>query len=258
MITLTTDFGTASPYVAAMKGVILAINPAAQVLDLSHAIGPQNLRQVDYFLAASIPFFPPGPIHVVVVDPGVGTARHLLYVELAGHRLVLPDNGCWTTLASRFASAPHVRKLEESRYWRREVSATFHGRDILAPVAAHLSLGVDPQRLGPKLEDWVVLETPQPRPGMNSITGIVLSVDTFGNLITNIPCGQVQPPTVLRVGKKTFKKFRCVRSYAEARPGELVVLTSSCGHVEIAVVQGNAAERLAAEAGTPVVIGWAR
>src|SRR5688572_18959711 len=108
IITLTTDFGMASPYVAALKGAVLAVHPAARLIDLSHQIPPQDLRHADFFLAAAIPFFPPGPIHVVVVDPGVGTDRKLLYVETAGHRLLLPDNGCWTTLARAAPQPPRV------------------------------------------------------------------------------------------------------------------------------------------------------
>lgn len=260
IITLTTDFGEKSPYVAAMKGVILGINPAARIVDLSHRIPPQDLRHVDYFLAAAIPYFPPGVIHVVVVDPGVGTKRALLSVVVGGHRLLLPDNGCWSTLASRFALAPTVRRLTEQRYWRPEVSNTFHGRDILAPVAAHLSLGVDPALLGPSTKKWAALETPQPRVGLNLITGAVLWVDEFGNLITNIQSNLIRsPPGSVRIGRKAFsKQIRWVATYGEAQPGQLIGLFSSTGTVEIAVVQGNAAKRTGASAGSPVGIGWSR
>src|SRR5262249_28116148 len=138
IITLTTDFGDDSPYVAAMKGVILGINPRARLVDLSHNIPAQDLRYANFFLAASIPYFPAEAIHVVVVDPGVGTDRALLYVVVDGHRLLVPDNGCWTRPANISAVPPRVIRLAEPRYWRHPVSATFHGRDILAPVAAHL------------------------------------------------------------------------------------------------------------------------
>src|SRR5262249_34860862 len=160
IITLTTDFGEESPYVAAMKGVILGINPNARIVDLSHQIPPQDLDYAAYFLAGAIPSFPPQVVHLIVVDPGVGTERALLYVEADGHRLLVPDNGCWTELIG--TAAPRVIRLAETHYWRHPVSATFHGRDILAPVAGHLSLGVDPRTLGPEVEKWVRLKLPRP------------------------------------------------------------------------------------------------
>src|SRR5207245_11704106 len=133
-----------SPCVAAMKGVILGLNPSARIVDLSHQIPPQNLAYAAFFLAGAIPTFPHEALHVIVVDPGVGTERALLYVEVAGHRLLVPDNGSWTSLAAHVTESPRVIQLTEARFWRHPVSATFHGRDILAPVAAHLSLGIDP------------------------------------------------------------------------------------------------------------------
>src|SRR5258708_2611532 len=142
IITLTTDFGEDSPYVAAMKGGILGINSCARLLDLSHQIPPQDVRHASFFLAAAIPYFPSDVLHVIVVDPGVGTDRALLYVVVQGHRLLVPDNGCWTELERGAIGPPKVLRLAEQRYWRQEVSATFHGRDILAPVAGHLSLGL--------------------------------------------------------------------------------------------------------------------
>jgi S-adenosylmethionine hydrolase len=256
LVTLTTDFGQTSPYVAAMKGVILGINPAARILDLSHQLPPQDLRHTDYFLTGAIPYFPPGVIHVVVVDPGVGTERNLLYVEVGGHQLLLPDNGCWTLLARQVGATPLVRRLSERRFWREPVSNTFHGRDILAPVAGHLSLGIEPALLGPVVTEWQSLEMPQPHVGCNSITGEVFMVDDFGNLITNIPAKMVaQPPDVLLVNKQS-KAFRWVRTYGEAKPGQLVALISSSGYVELAVAQGSAAQQLKARQGTEVTIGW--
>src|ERR1700680_3630512 len=138
VITLTTDFGEQSPYVAAMKGVILGINPRAQLVDLSHKIAPQDLRGAAYFLAAAIPYFPAEVVHVVVIDPGVGTKRALLYVRLGGHKLLAPDNGCWTWVECGADIDPVVIPLDEPRFWRPQRSSTFHGRDILAPVAAGL------------------------------------------------------------------------------------------------------------------------
>jgi len=187
IITLTTDFGEESPYAAAMKGVILGLNPSARIVDLSHQIPPQNLAYAAFFLAGAIPSFPHEALHVIVVDPGVGTERALLYVEVAGHRLLVPDNGCWTEWTRTANPAPLVIRLAEPRYWRHPVSATFHGRDILAPVAGHLSLGVDPRTLGPQVEEWVRYEPRRPTLDPGCLAGEVMFVDRFGNLITNIP-----------------------------------------------------------------------
>src|SRR5438128_1056534 len=174
LITLTTDFGEESPYVAALKGVILGINPAARLLDLTHCIPAQNLRYTGYFLRHSLPFFPSGTIHVVVVDPGVGSARALLYVEVAGQRLLVPDNGCWTPLLELAAEPARVCRLEDSTYWKLPVSNTFHGRDILGPVAGHLSLGLDPARLGPAVGEWVRMPWPTPERSAGQLRGEVL------------------------------------------------------------------------------------
>jgi S-adenosylmethionine hydrolase len=255
LVTLTTDFGTASPYVAAMKGVLLAVNPAVRLVDLSHDIPPQNVRHAAFFLASALPYFPADTLHVVVVDPGVGSERVILYVETAGQRLLVPDNGCWTLLEE----PRRVLRVAEPRFWRSTVSSTFHGRDIFAPVAAHLARGVNPEQLGPAVSEWVRLEMRPPVPGMNSLTGEIVFIDHFGNLITNIPAARLQTPNVLTVGRHTFRRrFRWVRTYAEAEPGTLVALASSTDLLEVAVVQGNAAHRLQATIGTPVTVGWTR
>ncbi|MCS6851760.1 MAG: SAM-dependent chlorinase/fluorinase [Gemmataceae bacterium] len=251
-ITLTTDFGDCSPYVAAMKGVILSIHPAVRLFDLSHAIPPQDIRHAAHFLAAAIPYFPPGLIHVVVVDPGVGSDRALLYVEVAGHRLLVPDNGCWTRIPSG-DQPPLVRRLTERRFWRPTVSATFHGRDILAPVAAHLSLGIDPALLGPVVDEWVRLPSPPLRQEPDRMVGEVAFIDHFGNLITNIP-GEALPIGPLRISVAGRQLTGMVRTYADAPAGTLVALVSSQGTLEIAVVQGNAARTLGVRVGEMVEV----
>jgi S-adenosylmethionine hydrolase len=258
IITLTTDFGAAAPYAAAMKGVILARNPAARLVDLTHQIPPQDVRHAAFFLASAVPYFPLGTIHVVVVDPGVGTERAILYVEAGGQRLLVPDNGCWTLLAGE---SPRVIRLTEPRFWRQPVSATFHGRDIFAPVAAHLSLGDDPTLLGQPVGGWVRLPIPAIREGPVSLHGEIIFIDDFGNIITNIPAEGLRKPHFLQIGNTSgFGEgtgFRWVRSYAEAGPGSLVALTSSNGLFEVAVTQGSAAERLGAKVGDAVTVGWA-
>lgn len=256
LVTLTTDFGDDSPYVAAMKGVLLGVNPRARLIDLSHQIPPQNLRHAAFFLAAALPYFPPATLHVIVVDPGVGTERAVLHVEVAGQCLLVPDNGCWTWLPGSELAA--VRRVSNPRFFRPEVSHTFHGRDIFAPVAGHLSAGVSPSEIGEPASEWVHLDRPTPAIGPHSIIGEVIFVDRFGNLITNISAAELPvPPTRVQLGRRTLPEgWRWVRTYGEADAGSLVVLVSSVGTIEIAEVQGNAAQRLRGTTGTAVEVVW--
>ena len=258
IITLTTDFGSRSPFVAAVKGVILCINPDARIIDLSHEIPAYDIRHAAFFLADALPYFPPGTLHVVVVDPGVGGDRDILYVAVAGQRLVVPDNGCWTLLAEGHAQPLRVIRVTEPRFWRPIVSPTFHGRDIFAPVAAYLSLGVNPAQLGPITTKWHQLAWPTPARRGDGITGEVIFVDGFGNLITNISsaalaAGGTRP---VRINLGTTPVPRRVRAYSEAAPGELVALISSNGLLEVAEVRGNAAQRLSAGLGASVHVEW--
>jgi S-adenosylmethionine hydrolase len=253
ILTLTTDFGRRSPFVAAMKGVIFSINPAARVVDLSHEIPPYDLRNVAFFLAQALPYFPPGTIHVVVVDPGVGTDRSVLFASVAGQRVLAPDNGCWTLLAEGSPEPPRVVRVAEPRFWRPAVSSTFHGRDIFAPVAAHLSLGVDPSELGPAVSSWRGLDWPTPTRLADGLLGEVIFIDDFGNLITNIPGTALQDDSPgLRVSLENGAVARRVRTYGDAGAGELVALISSSGRLEVAEVQGNAARRLGVGVGARV------
>lgn len=248
-ITLTTDFGTNSAYVAALKGAILSVNPAARLVDLSHQVPPQDVRHTAYFLEAAVPYFPPGTIHVVVVDPGVGSGRALLCIETAGQRLLAPDNGCWTFLPEPSA----VYRLANARYWRHQVSDTFHGRDILGPAAGHVSLGVAPAQLGPRLADWVRIHEPQPRRSPDGWIGEVVYIDHFGNLITNLK-GDVLAENANRVCVAGCEVAARGRTYSDVEPGCALTLISSGGHVEIAVNLGNAAQRLGAKVGAVVRI----
>jgi S-adenosylmethionine hydrolase len=255
IITLTTDFGTHSPYVAALKGVILGINPNARLLDLTHEIAPQNLSHAAFFLAETIPFFPTDVLHVIVVDPGVGTERPLLNVNLERHRLLIPDNGAWTELGRKIGGRIEVIRLEERRFWLKTISATFHGRDILAPAAAYLSLGVDAHELGPVTDSWSDFRLPEPQLTANCVAGEVLFVDHFGNMVTNIPgktIGELAGAFDVAVGKHVIAHH--VRTYGEADPGSLVSLVSSFGLLEIAERNGSASKRLNARVGTPVLL----
>jgi S-adenosylmethionine hydrolase len=247
LITLTTDFGTKSPYVAAMKGVILSTNSAVRLIDLSHDIPPQDIRHAAFFLAAALPHFPPETLHVIVVDPGVGTERAILYVEWGTQRLLAPDNGCWTLL--RQSAVQKVIRLTNPAFRRRVVSRTFHGRDVFAPAAGNLSLGLDPINLGPIVSDWKQLHIPGVEIRPNEVHGEVVFVDDFGNLITNIP-PNVAGTAVIGEVEVTQR----VSAYGEAPAGTLVMLTSSFDTLEIAEVQGNAARRLGAQVGTPIVL----
>jgi S-adenosyl-L-methionine hydrolase (adenosine-forming) len=255
IITLTTDFGTQSVYVAVMKGVILGICPSVRLLDLTHEIAPQNLGHAAFFLATTIPYFPKTVIHVIVVDPGVGTERSLLYVNLDGRRLLVPDNGCWMELARRLGGCPEVIRLEDRRFWRTAISSTFHGRDILAPVAAHLSLGIDPHDLGPVADSWSDLKLPPPQLSADRLMGEVLFVDHFGNLITNISGESIAGlKGKVKILVTQHEIERQARTYGEVEPGSLLFLISSFGLLEIAERNGSAAKRLHAGAGTPVVV----
>jgi S-adenosyl-L-methionine hydrolase (adenosine-forming) len=256
LVTLTTDFGAGSFYVAAMKGVLLSGAPEARLIDLSHTIPPQDLRFTAFFLARCLPYFPTGSIHVVVVDPGVGTDRSILHIEAEGRHLIAPDNGCWCLAVEQWTDRPQVRRLTESTLWQPTVSATFHGRDIFAPVAVYLARGGAPEALGSPVTGWIRLALPAPTLGPDRLTGEVVFVDPFGNLLTNIP-GEAFLAMTARDGRVRIggtEVARVVRTYGEAEPGAVVALVSSSGCLEVAVTQGNAARTLAAGIGTAVEV----
>jgi S-adenosylmethionine hydrolase len=254
LVTLTTDFGPASPYVAALKGVLWSFHPQARVVDLCHSIPPQDLRHAAFFLHAVVPYYPPGTLHVVVVDPGVGTERAILYVALGDQRLLVPDNGCWTLLSERLGPPQEVRRLTERRYWRPQVSATFHGRDIFAPVAGHLSRGLAPAQLGPQVSEWVRLDLPVPHVTEEAIDGEIVFVDTFGNLISNIPATALTrwQGQALRITVGAVEVPQLVRTYGQVAPGSLIALISSFDTLEIAVSHGSAVAHLGMTVGAPV------
>ena len=206
-IVLTTDFGAASPYAGVLHGVVLRINPSATVVDLTHQIQPQNIRQASFILGTNYRFFPEGSIHMAAVDPGVGTDRQPLLVVTPAARFLAPDNGLLSYVLRDHLKEPPPQPglvplpsdcaayyLSNSRYWLNPVSHTFHGRDIFAPVAAHLSLGVSPDQLGQLAQEMVWLPSPQPTRRGNTLSGEVLYADHFGNLVTNIPARSWQSP----------------------------------------------------------------
>ncbi|OHB71960.1 MAG: hypothetical protein A2V70_02920 [Planctomycetes bacterium RBG_13_63_9] len=258
IITLTTDFGTDSPYVAALKGVILSINPAVTLVDITHDIPAQDVRRGAVVLDDVAERFPDETIHVAVIDPGVGTQRAILYARIGSQQYIAPDNGVLSRLGDRTPPSKLIR-LTESKYWLRPVSATFHGRDIMAPVAAHLSLGLEPERLGSPLEKLTSLGWPRVHETPERIEGTVLEIDSFGNLITNITAEMLgNRPTDDRVCVvcSIYETWGIYRTYAEQLGGTFIGLIGSSGRLELAVVGDNAATRLGIQVGTPVVVSW--
>ncbi|HEY5314023.1 MAG TPA: SAM-dependent chlorinase/fluorinase [Pirellulales bacterium] len=258
IITLLTDFGTGSHYVAAMKGVILSLNRQAEIVDLTHGIRPQDIRQGAWTLAEVAERFPAGTIHVGVVDPGVGSGRRIVYAALGEQYFVAPDNGLLSRLALRSRPSKIV-SIEDPRFWRPSVSCTFHGRDIMAPVAAHLSLGLHPDELGQALGELVMLDWAEVHVLPGKIQGTVSSIDSFGNLITDITSDMLRDtPTGedTRVACDEHETLGIFRTYADQPPMTLVALIGSSGYLELAIVGDSAAAMLGIRSGTPVTVSW--
>ena len=254
VITLTTDFGLADAYVAAMRGVILSICPQAQVVDISHNVQPQAVQQAAYLLSTAAPYFPPGTVHVAVVDPGVGTQRRAVAVHCGRALYVAPDNGL-LSLALEQDPPREAVQLLESRFHLPEVSTTFHGRDIFAPAGAHLACGADLQEMGPQIAVEELYRLPPLRPERDEEDrwqAQVLHVDHFGNLITNLRVSQAPPSPIFTAGETRIEGLS--RTFADVAPGEMVAYAGSGGYVEIAVRQGSAAGQLGLAAGDPVVV----
>jgi len=252
ILTLTTDFGLSDHYVGAMKGVILGICPQAQIVDITHDVSPFQISEGAYAIAQAYSCFPKKTVHVVVVDPGVGSARRPILMEAAGHLFVAPDNG---VLASIYGSEKaKVRLISNQKYFRHPVSRTFHGRDIFSPVAAHVASGVPPARFGKLIEDYLrpIFQKPQ-RTGKRTWTGTILKIDRFGNIITNFHTTDFpdleQRNFALRLGPREIGTL--VHNYAEASPGELFLIVGSSGYLEVSVNQGSAAKQIGCETGAP-------
>jgi S-adenosylmethionine hydrolase len=252
-VTLTTDFGICGPYVAAMKGVLLGLAPGVQIVDVCHTIAPQNILEGAFVLACIIDAFPAGTVHLVVIDPGVGTDRRLIAARLADQWVVLPDNGLISGVARSHPPAG-IWEIASPAIRRPVVSDTFHGRDILAPAAAHLLRGGDPGLLGPQVSRFVTVRNFDPTPDGTDFVGEVIFRDNFGNLITNVNSAHLSGHpaadwTVEIVGERIEG---LARTYGEKATGSLIALPGSSGWVEIAVVNGDAARQLTAGAGTTV------
>ncbi len=257
IITLTTDFGTGSPYVAELKGVMLSIAPQSIIVDVTHTIPPRNIFEGALVLRQVAPAFPAASIHVAVVDPGVGSDRRILLATVNGSHFIAPDNGLLTLLLDD-QSTLELRIIDKPKFWRQAVSPTFHGRDIMAPVAAHLARGQMPESLASPLNQApVVLDIPKAQIGSRTIEGEVMTVDSFGNLLTNIHESLLEGQAVIpfRV-VVSGSELPMVGTYADGSPGDVVSLIGSRGWLEIAVVEGNAARTLHAQRGWPVRVAW--
>ena len=234
-----------------MKGVLLSQCPGVQVIDLTHDIAPHDVTEAALFLAAALPHFPQEAVHVVVVDPGVGTERRGLAVRAGGQQIVCPDNGVLTLLV-RNHPIEEAYAITNREWMAQDVSPTFHGRDVFAPVAARLAQGNPMHDVGEPISDIVHLDLPAPKRIDGGVAGQVIHIDRFGNAVTNIPDGLLDGFTGLSVGDHTIDQL--MDTYGDAPPGFPIALVGSTGHLEIALNQGNARKELGLEVGTPVTI----
>lgn len=251
IITLLTDFGLSDPYVGMMKGVILTINPKARVVDITHQVGTGAVLQASRIVSEAHAFFPDGTVHVAVVDPGVGSGRRLIALEAGRHLFVGPDNGLfWPVIYS--LKATRIVELTERRFFLHSVTHTFHGRDVFAPVAAHLSLGVEVMGMGKPLSDPTPLQSPVPFRRDDSLVGQIVQVDHFGNLVTNISAAELV--LFLGTGRPEVQVGRLNvvglhRIYADVEEGRPLALINSSNLLEIAVNLGRASAYAGLEPG---------
>ena len=255
-ITLTTDFGLSDHYVGAMKGVIYNISPSTTIIDISHNVQSFDLLDGALTIAQSYSYYPKETIHVVVVDPGVGTSRKPILVTTTNHFFIAPDNGVLSLVYAR-EERVSVRQITASHYFSQPVSQTFHGRDIFAPVAAWLSKGVESGKFGDLLNEYVHFTPPRAKPGDgNQVKGVVLKVDKFGSLITNITPSDVPMlfggDFTIHVGNAAVTKL--VSNYAEGGKGEVVAIIGSGGFLEMSVNKGSAAHVAGAAKGSEVTV----
>ncbi len=253
IITLTTDFGTRDGYVAQMKGVILGIHPNATIIDATHDLEPFRVLEAAFVIRGIADHFPRGTIHVAVVDPGVGTERRGIVLQCGGSLFVGPDNGVFSFLLGDIVG--NIREITNHDLMRGQVHPTFHGRDLFAPVAAHLSLGTDPADVGRVVADPVILAIPPVRTTPGGLEGEVIHVDRFGNLCTNIESGMLErTEATVVVGENAISGI--ARYFGEVPGGALLALVNSFGFLEIAVNRGNAAAALGLGVHAAVTVNW--
>jgi hypothetical protein len=258
IITLTTDFGSADHFVGTMRGVILGINPTALIVDLCNSINSFDVLDGALTLAEAYRYFPSETIHLVVVDPGVGSARRPLLAVTGRHYFIAPDNGILSLVLAQ-EERTSVYAINATHYYLQPVSATFHGRDIFAPCAAWLSKGVDAEKFGDPITDYVRFNLPQPKAVAEGVLrGVVLKADKFGNLVTNFNASNT--PALFAAGAKPRIKIgehavTGLRStYSEGQPGELIAVVNSMGYIEIACNKAAAAQIAKAGRGAPVTV----
>jgi len=257
IITLTTDFGLKDGFVGMMKGVMLIICPEARLVDISHEISPQNILEGALVLQRAWSFFPPGTVHLAVVDPGVGTARRPIAARLGEHYFVGPDNGLFTPIlesVEQQGGRIAFFHTNNPRYWLPQVSHTFHGRDVFSPVAAHIAKGVPLSELGPAITDPLRIPFPKPEKTQNGWRAHVLGIDHFGNLATDLPDSALTDAhnVSFRMAKSDIRGL--VQSFGQGKAGELIALVNSAGFLEIALVNGSAAQTLSASVGDLVEV----
>ena len=259
IITFTTDFGLTEHYIGAMKGVIYGIHPQARIVDITNAVQSFDVLDGAIAISQAYNYFPSNTVHVVVVDPGVGSARRPILAIAGQHYFLAPDNGVLSLVFEREERIT-VRHITSEHYFQQPVSNTFHGRDVFAPVAAYLSKGVDMAKFGEEINDYVRFAAPKPKAASaNNWKGVVLKSDKFGNLITNITAKDIPQifedgarPFKITVGKAEITKL-CA-SYSEGAPGELIAVLGSTGFLEISTNKGPASRLAGADKGTEVSV----
>ncbi len=259
IITLTTDFGLNDHFVGTIKGVILNISPEIEIVDISHSVQAFDVLDGALTIAQSYSYFPSGTVHLVVVDPGVGTARRPILVTSDRHHFVAPDNGVLSMVYAR-EERLHIRHVTADHYSLQPISNTFHARDIFAPVAAWLAKGVDPEKFGDEISDFVRFNPPKPKSANgNTLRGVILKVDRFGNLVTNITpqdapmlFGTEPAPFKMVVGKHEITAI--LPNYSDGSPGEVFGILGSMGYLEISSNRGSAAKIVGSGKGSEVTI----
>ena len=257
IVTLTTDFGLRDPYVAEMKAVILKISPDAKIVDITHEIEKFSVRMGAYILAAACPYFPKGTVHVVVIDPGVGTERKAILIQTENGYFVGPDNGV-LALAAKSQSIKHVYRIENPKFMLPRISHTFHGRDFFAPAAAHLANGIPPSEFGPEISEIVTPKYAKITKRRNTLTGEVIHIDGFGNIITNLreeDCEFVGVRKTVKLKLKDIRlRLKLCKAYSEAKAQQPLVIIGSHNFLEISINQGNAAENFQIRVGDNVTL----
>ncbi len=261
IVTLTTDFGTSDHFVGTMKGVILEIVPEAQIVDICHQVQAYDILDAALTISQAYSHFPSGTVHVVVVDPGVGTERRAIVASSDRHHFVGPDNGVLSLVYAK-EDRMHVRHITSEHYFQQPVSNTFHARDIFAPVAAYLAKQVDPIKFGEEIEDYKRFAAPRAKMvDANTLRGVVLKADRFGNLITNVTpedapwlFGENAPAFCIKVGKREIT--RIAMNYAEGEPNEVFGILGSMGYLEVAANRSPASQLTGASKGTEVLISF--